>query len=62
MAEKKQKYIEESKVEIYDATKMNEEEVLAQIEKSMSLMDQNTKRRLIFKNDEESFEDIIDKM
>lgn len=62
MIEKKQRFVEESKVEIYDATKMSEEEVLAQIEKSMSLMDQDTKHRVIFKNDEESFEDVLDKM
>ncbi|WOO87459.1 hypothetical protein RZE82_00540 [Mollicutes bacterium LVI A0039] len=50
----------QSPVETYDATELSVEEVLAQIESSMQSMDENTKRRVVFTNSGETFEDVLD--
>lgn len=52
----------ESDLEIYNATEMTEVEVLAQIEASMSEMTVASQKRVVFVNDGETFEDVIDKM
>lgn len=52
----------ESDIETYDASQMTAEEVLAQIEASMQNMTANNQKRVVFVNDGETFEDVIDKM
>ncbi|WOO89215.1 hypothetical protein R2F61_00505 [Mollicutes bacterium LVI A0078] len=52
----------ESDIETYDASQMTAEEVLAQIEASMKNMTANNQKRVVFVNDGETFEDVIDKM
>lgn len=52
----------ESEIESYDASNMTPEQVLAQIEASMAGMTAETQKRVVFTNDGETFEDVIDKM
>lgn len=52
----------ESDIETYDASQMTAEEVLAQIEASMQNMTANSQKRVVFVNDGETFEDVIEKM
>lgn len=52
----------QSDIEAYDASDMTVEDVLAQIEQSMENMDQNSKRRVVFTNNGETFEDVIDQL
>ncbi len=52
----------ESDIETFDASQMTAEEVLAQIETSMQNMTVNNQKRVVFVNDGETFEDVIDKM
>ncbi len=52
----------ESEIETYNATDMSPEEVLAQIEDSMANMDKDNQKRVVFTNDGETFEDVINKM
>lgn len=52
----------ESEIETYNATDMSPEEVLAQIEASMANMDKDNQKRVVFTNDGETFEDVINKM
>lgn len=52
----------ESEFEVHDASSMTAEEVLAQIEASMSGMTKTNQKRVLFVNDGETFEDVIDKM
>lgn len=49
-------------LEIHNATQMTEAEVLAQIEASMAEMTVETQKRVVFINDNETFEEVIDKM
>lgn len=55
------KNLNNSPVESFDATEMTAEEVLAQIENSMRNMDENTMRRVVFTNSDQSFDDVISK-
>ncbi len=52
----------QSEIETYNATDMSPEEVLAQIEASMANMDKDNQKRVVFTNDGETFEDVINKM
>lgn len=52
----------ESEIESYDASNMTPEQVLAQIEASMAGMTAEIQKRVVFTNDGETFEDVIDKM
>ncbi len=52
----------ESDLEVHDASTMTPEQVLAQIEASMSEMTNTNQKRVVFVNDGETFEDVIDKM
>lgn len=52
----------ESDIETFDASQMTAEEVLAQIEASMQNMTVNNQKRVVFVNDGETFDDVIDKM
>lgn len=51
----------ESEIETYDASDMSVEDVLSQIELSMSQMSSDNKKRIIFTNDDETFEDVLNK-
>lgn len=52
----------ESEIETYNASDMSPEQVLAQIESSMARMTTNNQKRVVFTNDRETFEDVINKM
>lgn len=52
----------EDDIEVHDASNMNYEQVLAQIEASMAGMSVENQKRVVFVNDGETFEDVIDKM
>lgn len=52
----------EADLQTFDASNMSAEDVLAQIEKSMSEMTEVNQKRVVFTNDGETFEDVIDKM
>lgn len=52
----------EADIETYDASSMTTEEVLAQIEASMAGMTAEHQKRVVFTNDKETFEDVIDKL
>lgn len=52
----------DSDLEVHNASNMTPEEVLAQIEASMSGMSKTNQKRVVFVNDGETFEDVIDKM
>lgn len=52
----------EADLQTFDASNMSAEDVLAQIEKSMSEMTEVNQKRVVFTNDGETFEDVIDKI
>lgn len=52
----------ESEFEVFDASQMTPEDVLAQIEQSMAQMTADNQKRVVFTNDGETFKDVIDKM
>ncbi len=51
--------LKEDEIETFDATNLCEQDVLELIEKSMANMDQSNQKRIVFTNQNETFDDII---
>lgn len=51
---------EEEELEVYDATNMSADDVLAQIEASMAGMNAVNQKRVVFTNEGKTFEDVLD--
>ncbi len=53
---------DEGDLAVFDASDMSPDQVLAQIEHSMANMDAKNQKRIVFTNDGETFDDVIEKL